>query len=314
MYLVLAGFLLLFVLGGLLAFLFTKSGTAAAVGGFAAFLLIVLTLIFSVNIIPARTVAIQTTFGTNPTALNPGWYMLAPWSETERFETLLQPLDLNDKDDSQGNAVNVTFSAPKTETVGADGKTTTSPDEAGGGKGKINAVINWRISEQDKNGPVRLWQVYKSFDRVTKELVSAKAQTEVMDVAQDLPAGVASVNNAKIASEVKTRLGNVLRPYGVEVVDVSVYGVDLDAATQASLQKIVDNINRTRAYEEELKGAQVQSKILKEQRDNQQLSAEAQVRFCLNIVNSWDVKTNGPLPATFNCGLGGNVNPLLTVK
>ena len=310
-YLILAGFLGFVFLCALGGFLFTKSVEAAGVAGVAFVLLAVVTIIFGSNIIPARTVAIQTTFGTNPVALDSGYHFLAPWSETERFETLLQPLDLNDKDGSQGNSVNVTFSAPKI----ADNKDAT--DEAGGGKGKINAVINWRIMDgdnQDKQGAVRLWNVYKTFDRVSNELVRAKAQTMVMDVAQDFPAGVASVNNSKIASEVKVRLGDTLKPYGIEVVDVSVYGVDLDSATQASLQKIVDNINRTRAYEEELKGAQVQSKILEEQKRSGQLSEESQTRFCLNILNSWDVKTNGPAPATLNCGLGEKATTVLPVK
>lgn len=300
----------LILLIALAAFFFTKSPEAGFVAGTAFVLLALVTIIFGSNIIPARTVAIQTTFGTNPTALGSGYHFLAPWSETERFETLLQPLDLNDKDGSTGNAVNVTFSAPKNKDAKPDAQ-----DEAGGGKGKISAVINWRIMEgKNTQGAVNLWNVYKTFDRVRDELVRAKAQTVVMDVAQDYTAGVASVNNAIIASGVKDRLGTVLSPFGIEVVDVSVYGVDLDSATQASLQKIVDNINRTRAYEEELKGAQVQSRILEEQKRSGQLSEESQQRFCLNIVNSWNVKENGPLPATFNCGLGGNVTPVLPVK
>jgi regulator of protease activity HflC (stomatin/prohibitin superfamily) len=317
-YLIIMGVLLLFLVIALLMGVFASNSEDKTAGFAGAGLIVVLgiivTVIFSANSIPARTVAVQTTFGTNPEVVDAGFHMLPPWAETEEFSTLLQPLDLNDKDGSDGNAVNVTFTAPKTETINKDGTKTVSQDEAGGGKGKVSSVVNWRILEDSKDGPLRLWQSYTTFDRVRNELVRAKAQTVIMDVAQDYTAGVASVGNEKIAAGVKTRLGEVLKPFGIAVVDVSVYGVDLDANTTASLQKIVDNINRTRAYEEELKGAQVQSRILEEQKRSGQLAEESQQRFCLNILNSWDVKTNGPAPATLNCGLGASVTPVLPVK
>src|SRR5690606_14567337 len=36
------------------------------------------------------------------------------------------------------------------------------------------------------------------------------------------------------------------------------------------------------------------------------LSPSANQRYCLEIVNAWDVAQNGPLPATFNCAMSGS--------
>lgn len=267
------------------------------------------TVLMSMTIVSSRSLSIVTSFGGYSNTIKPGLNWTPPWADKESYPTTNQPLDLDDTDDSKGNAVYVTFSAPKNP----DNQSAIST--AGGGRGNISAQITWRISDETGDaGAKALWAKYISFERVSNELVKAKAQDTLGDIANNKPAFEATVQYSDIANETKAQLGAILKPYGIVVDSVSIKRIDLDAQTQASLQKIVDAINTTAAYAEQKKGSDIQNQILKDRAAAGALEEKANVRYCLDIVNSWDTAKNGALPATFNCGLGAEANVLVGAK
>lgn len=271
----------------------------------------IFSLLLSITQVDARSVGIRTDFGRYTETLKPGLQLTAPWSSVEEFTTRLQTTDLNDLDGSRGNSVYVAFSAPKD--VDENGVPKTGEKSvAGGGNGNINAVVRWQISDnQSDQGARALWEKYKDFDSVSEKLVLSTSQDIIADVANDFPAGVASVNQTEIGNEVAKRLGTALQRYGVVVDSVSIKRVVLDKATTSSLQRIVDNINKTTAAAEEQKRAIIDNQTAALRQKTGALSAQANERYCLDVVNSWNVAQNGPLPATFNCGLGSTANVLV---
>lgn len=317
-YLIIAGILVLIAIGGFItAVIGTRENAdpdlkVAGLGtvGIAVVLLLVVTVAASMTIVDARSVSVQTSFGKYDGIVSPGFHMTAPWADFESFSTTLQPTDLNDFDNDKGDAVVVSFSAPKDPT---------KPDAkvlAGGGNGSISAIVNWKISEDesDSSGTKALWEKYRTFDAVSTQLVKTKAQDTISDVANDLPANEATVNQTIIGQQVKEKLGTLLKPYGIVVQDVSIRRIVLDPATATSLQKIIDAINKTAAATEEAKAAAIQNKILEDRQKAGALEEKANQRYCFDIVNSWRVTENGPLPATFNCGLGTGGSLLLNSK
>lgn len=302
-FIVVAVILSLVIVGGLLAAFATKTVGGFVVAGLAVALLVLLTIFSSATKVDARAVGIVTSFGKYQSTLNSGLHWTAPWASVEQFETTLQSTDLNDLDGSK-NSVYVAFSAPKN--VDANGNPVADQKSvAGGGNGNINAVVRWSINpDQSENGAKALWEKYRTFERVSNELVLSESQDKIADVANDFPAGEAAVNQTGIGDEVKKRLDASLSKYGIVVDSVSVKRVSLDAATNASLQRIVDNINKTTAAQEEQKRAKIDNETAALRQKTGALSAQANERYCLDIVNNWDANKNGALPATFNCGLG----------
>lgn len=279
----------------------SKPGFIAA--GVGLILLTVFTLLNSFTTVEARSVGIQQAFGRYQSTMGPGLQTKAPWSSVETFTTRIQDTDLNDKNGGK-ESVYVAFSAPKT--VDANGKVVAGQtDTAGGGNGNINAMIRWSISDDQSNkGAKALWESFRTFEDVQERLVKSESQQAVADVANDYTAGVASVNQTLIGEAVTKNLQARLAKYGVVVDSVAIKGVDLDKATKESLQRIVDNINKTVAATEEQKRAVIDNATAKLRAESGALSEQANERYCLDLVNAWEVAKNGPLPATFNCGLG----------
>jgi len=151
-----------------------------------------------------------------------------------------------------------------------------------------------------------LWEKYKTFDDVNNRLVNSEAQQAITDVANDYPADYASVNQQALGDRVKENLSNRLSKYGIIVDSVAVKGVDLDGPTKSSLQRIQDNYQKTRAAQQEQERAKIDNETAKLRAESGVLSAANMQRYCLDVVNSWDVQKNGPLPATFDCSLGGS--------
>lgn len=60
--------------------------------------------------------------------------------------------------------------------------------------------------------------------------------------------------------------------------------------------------------------ARIDNETAKLREQSGALSPAANQRFCLDIVNAWDVSKNGPLPATFNCGMGNSAGVLVGAK
>lgn len=313
MYLIIATVLGIIILIGVLIVIFGKKDNpedgeigqktgGAAIAGIGLVILAIVTVISSATMVEARTVSIQTSFGKYDTTLSPGLNWTAPWAQFESFSTTLQPTDLNDFDDDKGDAVVVSFSAPR------DPEKPDAKVLAGGGNGAVSAIVNWQISESQSasTGAKALWDKYKTFAAVSDQLVKAKAMEKIIEAAGAHPANEATVNQTGIGAKVRLSLSEALKPYGIVVQDVSIRRIVLDPATSASLQKIIDAINKTAAAQEEAKAAAIQNQILEDRAKAGALEQKANDRYCLDIVNSWNVAQNGPLPATFNCGLGAS--------
>ncbi len=297
-FIIIAVILLLIFGVGLLVGIFGKMVGGFLTAGAAAVVLVLFTGFMSFTTVDARAVGIQTSFGRYTDTLNSGAQFIAPWSDVEEFSTLLQSTDLNDLDGTN-NSVYVTFSSP------ANVNDKDAKAVAGGGNGNISAIIRWGINpSQDSKGAKALWESYKTFPKVSNDLVLSMSQDKLSDVANDFPAGEAAVNQNGIGDETKKRLTAALEKYGIIIDSVSVKRVALDAKTQASLDNIVAAQNDIRKASLNQERAKIDNETAKLREQSGSLTPAANARFCLDIVNAWDFKQNGPLPATFNCGLG----------
>ena len=293
------GLAALFLVGGIL----TSADKGAFVGGLALATLLfgLITFGMCVTTVDARSIAIVQGFGRYSKTIGPGFQLIKPWESTEEFTTRLQDVDLNDKDGSK-NSVYVAFSAPKEVTDAKDKQSV-----AGGGNGNISAVIRWGINpDKGDTGAKALWEKYRTFEDVSNRLVLSESQQAVTDVANDYPADYASVNQQTLGTQIKANLADRLGKYGILIDSVAIKGVDLDGPTKASLQRIQDNYQKTRAAQQEQERARIDNKTAELRAQSGVLSAANMQRYCLDVVNNWDVQKNGPLPATFDCSLGGN--------
>jgi len=239
-------------------------------------LLLVVTAFNSVTSVGARNVGIQTAFGRYQGTLDNGLQIIAPWSEHEDFSTQIQYLDLDGEKDSDG--AEVTF--------------------AGGGRGVVMATPRWYINEQDAG---QLWKKYKNFDNVRDQLVQSSAKASFRDVVKDYAPNEALVQTGKIAEEVKANLQASLADDGVKIDSISIRTIRLDGRSQQSLDKIVQANNDIERAKAEQERAKIDAETAKIREKTGALKPEALQRYCLDVVNNWDVKKNGSLPAGFNC-------------
>jgi regulator of protease activity HflC (stomatin/prohibitin superfamily) len=237
----------------------------------------------SVTTVGARSVGIQTAFGKYSNTLSNGLQLTAPWSSVEEFSTQVQYLDLDGKE-----AVPVTFK--------------------GGGGGEVNATPRWRI---DAEGAENLWKKYRTFENVRDKLVNSSAKDAVrIAVSKYTPNEARSGENLRaVADAVAAQLSADLRDDGIVIDSVSVKGISLDDRSQASLDKIVtanNDIERARAEQQRAK-IDAETAAIREKGGS--LAPAALQRYCLEVVNNWNVGQNGPLPAGFTCG--GTANPFV---
>lgn len=296
-YLVIAGFLALFALSSLGVWLKVRNsdtvepdnpvrwaGVAAIVW---AVVLVIVTVGMSITTVGARSVGIQTAFGKYSGTLSNGLQFTAPWSSVEEFSTQVQYLDL-DKDHS----VPVTFK--------------------GGGGGEVRATPRWRI---DPAGAEKLWKKFRTFEHVRDQLVNSTAKDSIRVIAsQYSPNEARSGENLRaIDKQVKDDLNKTLAEDGIVIDSVSIKGISLDARSQASLDKIVTaNNDIERAKAEQLR-AKIDAQTAEIRKRGGSLEGPALTRYCLEVVNNWDVDKNGPLPAGFTC-LDSNLTRVLPVK
>lgn len=275
-YIVIAAILLLVLAGAIVfaKFARNKVGYAVAVG--AGVLLIIVTAFNSVTSVGARNVGIQTAFGRYQGTLDNGLQIVAPWSEHEDFSTQVQFLDLDGAKWTDGAPV--TFK--------------------GGGSGAIFATPRWRINE---NSAGDLWKKYKNFDNVRDQLVLSSAKDSFRAVVKDYTPNEALTMTREIASKVKADLAANLADDGILIDSVSIRDVKLDERSQASLDKIVQANNDIERAKAEQQRAKIDSETAKLREKTGSLKPEALQRYCLDVVNNWDVKKNGSLPAGFNC-------------
>jgi len=246
------------------------------------------TLGMSITTVSARSVGIQTAFGRYQNTLSNGLQFTAPWSSVEEFSTQVQYLDLDGD-----QAVPVTFE--------------------GGGGGQVNVTPRWRI---DPAGAEDLWKKYKTFDAVKDKLVNSSAKDAVRIVTSKYtPNEARSGENLRAVAEgIEAQLAADLKDDGIIIDSISVKGISLDARSQASLDKIVSANNDIERAKAEQERARIDAETAKIREQGGSLKPEALARYCLEVVNNWDVGRNGPLPAGFTCTSGNGAPFVVTNK
>lgn len=250
-------------------------------------ILVVFTLFFSFTTVDARAVGIQTGFGRYHSTMDNGLHFKAPWTSVEEFSTLLQSADLEGEE-----GVDVTFK--------------------GGGSGTVNATFRWSISDdQSDHGAKALWEKYRTFENVSSMLVYREGKDTVLNVANDYTPNEARTKQDVIGAEIKKRMSDRLSEYGIVVDSVSVLSMPLDAKTQASLDKVVSSQNDVERAKADRERAKIDNETIKLREKSGALTPEANQRYCLELVNAWDVSKNGNLPATFDCSLSSDGKPVI---
>lgn len=263
-------------------FAFVSTGGKIAAGAVVMLWLLVFG-ICSATTVPARNVGIQTGFGKYQDTLDNGFHWTSPTSSVESFSTQIQTLYLDGGEDNEDNVVHV-------NRVGVTYK--------GGGQGSIAATVSWKISDKQAKA---LWERYKSFERVQRELVKASSEAAIRDAANDYAAADAQANDQNMATKAKDLIAAEFVKYGVDVDTVRVTNVGLDEKTQESIQKVVVAQQDLARAELERQKAETEAKTAAIREKSGILTEQANKRFCLDVTNAWDQNKNGPLPAGWNC-------------
>lgn len=270
-------------------------GVLALVGG--AVLAALTWGVFSFTHVDHREVAIVTTFGRYDGAITTGGaHWLKPWSSVEKFDRTVQTAEVTE--------VSVSFS---------DGGDEDGLQEIGGGKGSIDGAVRWQMSGEGE-GPRLLWERYRTFEAVQDSLVTRSARDTIINVANSYPAATAIISQAEISAEVKRQLDESMKPYGIVVDSVSIPAISLDSGTQGAVDRLFTTQQDIKRAQNEQVRAEIDAETVRIRTEEGALSPEANQRFCLDLVNSWDVGKNGSLPATFNCNFAAGEQPQVIVN
>lgn len=263
-----------------------KFGFAAA--GVVALILAIFTLVFSFTTVSARTVGVETAFGRYQGTLEPGPHLIAPWSSVEEFSTRVQFLDLDSR--NGGSNIRVKYE--------------------GGGGGNVDAVVRWRIEPSDAKS---LWEKYKTFDNVRDQLVDSSSQDSyrVIIGSYSPTEAIAGSNVRPISEGVLSDLNNTLNDDGIFLDSVSTKNVSLDKDVQRTLDRQVIAAGLVEVAEREQERARIDAETAAIREKGGSLTPAALQRYCYEVTNAWDVKKNGPLPATWNCASGGAQAPVI---
>jgi regulator of protease activity HflC (stomatin/prohibitin superfamily) len=286
----------LVLLGGLAVGVFSEYSRGAGFGTAAGALvvLLVLTAFFSATTVGARNVGIQTEFGKYKSTMSSGFHWTSPTSSVEEFSTQIQPLKV---------AASISYAGQ--EIPSTDGTAPASTDATGGGKGFSTATVRWYI---DADAAENLWKKYRSFDRVRDNLVLSTAQESLRVVVGTYTpqAAIAGSNLREITNKIESDLRTSLGDDGIKIDSVSITSITLDRDTQASLQKTVSaNQDIATALAREQRSI-IDGRTVANQKKSGALEGDALVRYCLDVVNNWNVRKNGALPAGFTCTGGSD--------
>jgi regulator of protease activity HflC (stomatin/prohibitin superfamily) len=283
-YFVLLGLAIVVLLVGVAVAVFSLSrGVGLGIAAGSVLFALIVTLAMGAETVDARSVGIQTSFGKYTSTLPSGFHFVAPWSSVEQFSTQVQYLDIQQ--------VPVSF--------------------AGGSGGSVNATVRWTITPDKAEN---LWKKYRTFDAVRDRLVKAETQNAIAPaISQFSPVEAKDgANRQKIQDEISKLVATAVADDGVSIDSVNVTGVALDERAQNSLNRVTEataNIDRAKAEQERARIDNETAQLREASNTPQALT-----RQCLDVVNNWDVNKNGQLPATFDCGLGGDAQILVGAK
>lgn len=238
--------------------------------------------------VPARTAAIQLSFGKAVGTLSPGLNWITPWSDTVEFPTTNQTLDLDATDNTD---------ASKASPVGVK--------FLGGGAGAVNINMNYQVKSDD--AAIKLWENWKEFDLVKEKVVNQKAQSTVAEVVGKYTPedAVKGENIPKLNAEIRESLNAKLVPDGIIVETVNLKKVDLDGPIQDRINKQVeDQADNNRAV---IKQKTAITDAETNRIAQQNLTDPVLKNKCFDITNNWNAAKNGPLPANWNCTGSGTI-------
>lgn len=257
----------------------TLTGTVIMVlaAGVAALCLIVA----SITVVGAREIGIVTTFNAYHSTEGPGWHIVPPWSETERFTTRIQRVK---------RKVAVTL---KSEAAGTPGATA-----------DISLVARWHIA--DVKHAKSLWTNYQTLDRVSDYLVNTELDSSTRAVLGEYTPGAAKdgQNIRPINGYVQRDLQDNVVDNGVVVDSIALSNVDLDDQVEDRLRSVVAQQGDLAKSRIELEQATIDAKANRVRQ--QGLTAQTLAQSCIELLRAAvDQHYDHDLPATLNCGLTG---------
>lgn len=242
-----------------------------------------LACIGSVTIVPARTIAVQTSFGKPVDTLGNGLHLVTPWSATEEFDATVQTLRLSgDKEDS-GEPITVRLANSATAVV--------------------DVTAQWQIDPKaDVTG---LYLDYKTFDNIGTNVVrrqlAAALNTvfESYDPLAALKGSAQPVTLDELAKRAQARLEGVL-PGGIKLRSILVPKVSFDGSVQSKIDQYLATVAETQIAEQRKRTA-VEQKAANDLLATANNNAGVLYQNCLDMVERL-TKDGKTLPPAFSCG------------
>lgn len=221
-------------------------GIVATLGGFAAFFL----LMSSFVIVGTNQVGIMTSFSKPQTAHSNGFSTKLPWEVKTEFDGAQQFMRFENDGNNEDDLDKKTF--PKIE-VKLDGQA----------KAWISGTIAWQMkagTKEEKANAVELFKTYKTFERLTKNLVNASAKKAIGEVfANHNPLDPAK--NQTLGELNKLALAQLRTEFGTEltIVSVDLRVPDYDDQTDNAISSMQAQKAETKKAEELLKTNQAKA-------------------------------------------------------
>lgn len=256
-------------------------------GFFVVFLIIFLVVggITSITAVDARSYGVITAAGKYERTVDSGITTHAPWAKVEEFSTTNKTVELG----RGGQPLKINF--------------------ANGGSADVKGKVTYRI--KDKKGIESLWKEYLTPNKVEDALVEPAANsTARTDISKYAPFdALKGTSQNQMETDIKTTLNEQLNQRGLDVRSVEIYYLQVDTETQKRINAEAQAKADYNTKLQQKRNAEVDAQKDAVRRGN----SSAQDR-CLELLRSWSVAANGPIPLTMNCGLGSPANVATGVK
>ena len=100
--------------------------------------------------------------------------------------------------------------------------------------------------------------------------------------------------------------------FGVTIDSISILALPLETKTQEALDRINASAANVKNAQLEYDRALKDEETANVRKRSGILSAEGNMRYCLEVMNAWNVERNGPLPAGWTC-TSGSTAPVPTI-
>lgn len=229
----------------------------------------------------SREIAIITSFDKFERVQGPGWEFQKPWTSAEKFSSRIQT--------NQFKRIKVKLAS---ETEGAPSATAW-----------VTGKLRWHIDKDTSSARAKdLWEKYKSFDSVQRDLVNSETATSVGEALgnyQPVPAQDGK-NRRKIGTDIITKLKAALADDGIVIDSASVTDIDLDDEVDKRLRDAIAAQGKLATDKVELDRAEV-ARLIRVKRQ-QNVTSKSSTDDCLDLIRYAVEK--GQAPSTWpNCGM-----------